>query len=867
MKKHILLLLISLLSLSGLAQTQSTLPAGSKPYGNQLYIDTQGRIWSGLGSAKFRVVDTKQRVDSLLTVMQTDINSKIPLTDKAAANGVATLDAGGKVPLAQTNDALLGSVNYQGNYNATTNAPALPTATGNKGKYYVVATGGTTQGLTFVAGDWIISNGVLWQKVDNNNAVASVAGRTGAVALTKTDVGLANVDNTSDLLKPLSTAASNGLAGKISTVGINQLLQGQLSIKSGDATTPVIKQLEISSASAALGESAGIAFQNDRAGVQYDGIYQGLKIYKGVGYPLIFSSGSTIGAGEFARFDATGNLGIGTFAPTAKIDVVGTGKFSGALTAGTITNNAIAAPYAMIINQSNLTAPSLKYGGIRWMSADAFQVAKITTGTDLTGLEYLGLGASTDNKLVIHSNGKVGIGTLTPTEALDVTGNAKFSGDIIYGSIAGGTYNPLSGPGISFAKNTDYGKIYFESTDNTSGNSNLIFESGDDVTGSGGPTEGFLFRKFNSSGSVTSDLLRINPTDFKYKTFDVFHTGNFTPANYLPLTGGALTGIISSPQYDLKHVGGTSQRILDYTNRTANQGDLNLYSQYGNNTSVLGLTLTGEAIPSVIIPGAVTAPTFNGVLVKGSSSNTSATYDNIINYGLSGQQANIKGYSSYGVNYGAGLAFYTNQTSAPNLPVQSLMLNPNGDATFASSVTASSFKVIPPPSSDNREIRTYYRLGTLPPNELVTGHEYTWYNDSWQVGATRGAATDIGDFVIQDNNVRKMSLTTAGAATFTSSVSATAFINTSDIRLKNVVDSTFDVTSLKPIAYTWKSDTSAKPAVHYGYSAQEVQKLMPDAITVQPSGTLSVNYIEVLVAKVKELEDRLKVLEAEKALQ
>ncbi len=47
-----------------------------------------------------------------------------------------------------------------------------------------------------------------------NGSVTSVAGRTGDVTLTKTDVGLSNVDNTSDLLKPLSTAEINALALK-----------------------------------------------------------------------------------------------------------------------------------------------------------------------------------------------------------------------------------------------------------------------------------------------------------------------------------------------------------------------------------------------------------------------------------------------------------------------------------------------------------------------------------------------------------------------------------------------------------------------------------------------------------------------------
>ena len=44
--------------------------------------------------------------------------------------------------------------------------------------------------------------------------VQSVAGRTGAVTLSKSDVGLGNVDNTSDAAKPISTATQTALDGK-----------------------------------------------------------------------------------------------------------------------------------------------------------------------------------------------------------------------------------------------------------------------------------------------------------------------------------------------------------------------------------------------------------------------------------------------------------------------------------------------------------------------------------------------------------------------------------------------------------------------------------------------------------------------------
>ena len=146
--------------------------------------------------------------------------------NKNNANGYAGLDSAGKVPLSQINDALLGSVNFKGTFNAATNVPAIPTATSsNKGWYYTVSNAGSQQGLNLVNGDWIISNGVVWAKVDNNNSVTSVAGKVGSVSLVKADVGLSNVDNTSDLLKPISTAAATAIASKATTTGTTGNIQ------------------------------------------------------------------------------------------------------------------------------------------------------------------------------------------------------------------------------------------------------------------------------------------------------------------------------------------------------------------------------------------------------------------------------------------------------------------------------------------------------------------------------------------------------------------------------------------------------------------------------------------------------------------
>lgn len=52
-------------------------------------------------------------------------------------------------------------------------------------------------------------------KVSTSGAVLSVASRTGNVVLTKSDVGLANVDNTTDANKPVSTATQTALDAKL----------------------------------------------------------------------------------------------------------------------------------------------------------------------------------------------------------------------------------------------------------------------------------------------------------------------------------------------------------------------------------------------------------------------------------------------------------------------------------------------------------------------------------------------------------------------------------------------------------------------------------------------------------------------------
>lgn len=102
----------------------------------------------------------------------------------------------------------VGGLVYRGTWDASTNTPALQSGVGTKGDYYVVSVAGTTNldGITdWQVGDWAVFNGLVWQKVDNTDAVLSVNGQTGVVVLTASDVGA--TPNTTYVL------AGTGLSG------------------------------------------------------------------------------------------------------------------------------------------------------------------------------------------------------------------------------------------------------------------------------------------------------------------------------------------------------------------------------------------------------------------------------------------------------------------------------------------------------------------------------------------------------------------------------------------------------------------------------------------------------------------------------
>jgi hypothetical protein len=135
-------------------------------------------------------------------------------TQLAAASGVATLDSTGKVPTGQL--PALAIVDYLGGSSGTANQAAMLALTGQPGDWTVRTDTSTV---------WMIigadpSQLASWKELAYPSApVTSVAGKTGVVTVSKTDVGLSNVDNTSDVGKPVSTAQGIAIAAKPNLAG------------------------------------------------------------------------------------------------------------------------------------------------------------------------------------------------------------------------------------------------------------------------------------------------------------------------------------------------------------------------------------------------------------------------------------------------------------------------------------------------------------------------------------------------------------------------------------------------------------------------------------------------------------------------
>ena len=494
------------------------------------------------------------------------ISDYVATATKGVANGVASLDGSGTVPVSQLPAAVLGALSYQGTWNATTNTPTLTSSTGTKGYYYVVSVAGTTNlnGITdWQVGDWAVYNGSAWQKIDNTDLVTSVNGYTGTVVLTQTDIsgtvptnrtitagtgltggGDLSANRTLAIATTGVSAATYGSASIVPVIAVNT--QGQ--ITSATNTTIAIANTQVSG----LGT---MSTQNANAVAVTGGTINGTTI-----------GATTASTGAFTVLSTSSTTST---TPTLSFNGSNSNIASGAIVSGSYLQN-------LLQNKSGTANASTNY------------VLSNDLGTDSSYYGEFGMNSS------VYSSG-------TPADFFSINNGVYFSGhdgDITVGSGNGyKTYFAWGTSGQSAHVINALGAIGL----NTS------------ITGSTNfGTNGQVLTSAGSGATPTWTTPTTGTVTSVTGTSPVVSSGGNTPAISMPAATTSVSGYLTSTDWNTfngKQAAGT------YVNSVS---------------ATAPITSSGGVTPTIAIPAATTSVngyltstdwnTFNG---KGSGTVTS----------------------------------------------------------------------------------------------------------------------------------------------------------------------------------------------------------------------------------------------------
>jgi hypothetical protein len=449
--------------------------------------------------------------------------------------------------------------------------------------------------------------------------------------------------------------------------------------------------------------------------------------------------------------------------------------------------------------------------------------------TATEGWRYGGEDGNVESSNVIV-DGKIGIGTTSPATGLEVNGDigiGRTAGGYTFRETVGGAErasikssatNELIfsyGASDEAMRIDDSGNVGIGTTDpqaklEVQGGAPFIY-----ITDTTETDSGIIFRDLQADMSQAA-AIKFNSSDNKLK----FYNNDAATVRMTIDTAGSV-GIGTTTPGDKLHVNGTVRSQAPTTSDWAVLG----YNSSGNAPSGLWFD-NGD--------GELLLRDDSGNLNVRLRSDTSS-YINGGNLGLGTTSPNLKLDVISGTNNGIRISATDTTSNWRDIDIRSYVSQAQADAL----PDGSAIYTTNPTSQTETAFSKYGGL-------VLQGRDDGNSSFAIRLGNGGGYAT-------------RMFMGATGATVFSNTVTATNFILSSDERLKENVKKVCD----NRVKADWKTFElkTDKGQKRYGVIAQELEKSHPEFVNTDTEGFKSVKYIDLLIAKIAELEARLEKLE------
>ena len=347
--------------------------------------------------------------------------------------------------------------------------------------------------------------------------------------------------------------------------------------------------------------------------------------------------------------------------------------------------------------------------------------------------------------------------------------------------------------------------------------------------------------------SVSGNVATNNPPSYQGLSFGWNKSNGYGESliTYTNIGGGSM------PRLDFGYWNGTTYSIQT---TIFNSGNVLIGSSVTDSGYKLDVNGTGRFSGNVTLSN-----TSSLTLGNGSSERIISASSYIEIYNVStGDMTLFSGYST------ASIKFCTANSSTPKLTIAS-----TGAATFSSSVTATSFNRSTAGTGFlNGKYAGAETTATTGPIYCI-GDSYTptstSLNTMYGIGYSYNNFTgkygpaDTWGMYVAGGGTANVFLTADGRGFFSSTITASGFFESSDSRLKTLIQDNYQtkgIASITPKLYTKNGK------VELGYYAQDFVGVLDSAVSKGSDDMLSLSYREVHTAKIYALEQEIKELKA-----